>query len=292
MDVQCLYAGRNLLGESPIWHAAQKKLYWVDAIKPSLHALDPKTGQHQEWLMPALIGSIAPCATGGLIAAMGTGFAWIDLPSGTIRMHCVVNEALTPTHLNDGKCDRQGRFWAGEVSHDRNAAQGKLYCLQPNGQVEIKMRDLRLFNGPCWSPCNGYFYFTDSAKPCTIFRCDFDLKTATLGPRQIFIQTPENDDGIMDGCTIDQEGYLWSAKWNGYRLTRYAPTGQIDFELELPVRRPTSCIFGGKDLDTLFITSASKDVGEEKPEADTAAGRIYAIQFKDYRGIAETPFGG
>ncbi len=290
MQTRCLYEGPDLLGESPIWHAAEKKLYWVDAIKPALHALDPQSGQHQEWPMPALIGSIAVCKKGGLIAAIGQGFAWIDLPSGKVHMHAIVNEIGAAVHLNDGKCDRLGRFWAGEVCHDKISAQGKLYCLDAQGQVTIKRTDLSLFNGPCWSPCNRFFYYTDSFQKA-IYRCDYDLKTGTLGPKHPLIQIPAEDLSTPDGCTVDQEGYLWSAKWNGQRLTRYTPNGEIDQEYALPMHRPTSCIFGGENQGTLFVTSCSQDLGEAVPLHDPYAGQLWALQFEQYRGIAETAFG-
>ena len=290
MQIKLLYKAHDLLGESPIWHAKHQQLYWVDAIKPALHGLHPDTGQHQEWPMPALIGSIAACQNGGLVAAIGTGFAFIDLPSGAVRMQKTVREVPSSFHLNDGKCDRLGRFWAGEVCHDKTQPQGKLYCLSPNGEIQVKAADLLLFNGPCWSPCNRFFYFTDSFQKI-IYRCPFDLNTGTIGPKQVFIQIPNSDSSSPDGCTVDAEGYLWSAKWEGSRITRYSPDGQIDQEFELPIQRPTSCIFGGTNLDTLFITSCSKDISESKALSDPNAGQLFAIQFKKYRGIAETPFG-
>ena len=277
MPITCLYEGRDLLGESPLWDSTTHTLYWVDAIKPALHALHPATGTHQEWPMPALIGAIALRKKGGLIASLGTGIAFIDLPSGQITMHKIVNEALSPVHLNDGKCDAAGRFWVGEVCHDKMRSNGRLFCLHPNGDLEVKANNLALFNGPCWSPCQRIFYFTDSFKRI-IFRADFNLKTAEMGVPEPLIVIPEGDSGIPDGCTVDAEGYLWSAKWNGYRITRYAPNGKIDREFELPIQRPTSCIFGGENLDTLFITSASKDVGEPTPLSDPKAGQLFALQ--------------
>ena len=290
MQINCLYEGHDLLGESPLWHAKNQQLYWVDAIKPALHALHPATGQHQEWAMPELIGSIALCQDGNLIAAMASGFAWIDLPSGKIRMQKKVREAGAPFHLNDGKCDRLGRFWAGEVCHDKTLPQGQLYCVYPNGEIQVKASDLFLFNGPCWSPCNRFFYFADSFQKI-IYRCDFDLKTGTLGQRQVFIQIPKDDPSSPDGCTVDAEGYLWSTKWEGSRITRYAPDGRIDCEFELPIQRPTSCTFGGENLNTLFITSCSQDSGESAPLADPHAGQLFMIQCEKVRGIAEKPFG-
>lgn len=293
MIIEALWEGRDLLGESPVWHHEDRMLYWVDAIRPGLHALDPNTQQHHYWDMPALIGSIAPRVNGGLVAAIGTGFAFIDLPSGRVDIQKAMNEVFDPVHLNDGKCDRAGRFWAGEVSHDKQNPQGKLYCFDPKqAQVRIMETGVTLFNGPCWSPDNKYFYYTDSFTPRSIFRYQFDLKTGNIAHKEVFIQIPADDPGVPDGCTVDSEGYLWSAKWNGFRITRYRPDGTIEREIEMPVQRPTSVIFGGDRMDTLFVTSASKDVGEKEPLADLKSGQLFKIVLKDIRGIPETPFRG
>ena len=291
-QIDCLTEQPMLLGESPIWHAAEQLLYWVDALKPALYALDPLTGQQQSWKMPALIGSIAPREQGGLIAAIGCGIAFIDLPSGAVKMQKIINPALVGKHLNDGKCDRQGRFWCGEVSHDKQQPTGKLYRFDLDQTLQVMENEIALFNGPCWSPCNRYFYYTDYFKQRTIFRYTFDASSGKITAAMPFIRIAKDDLGIPDGCTIDSEGYLWSAKWNGYRITRYSPEGQLDLEIPLPVQRPTSCIFGGKNLDTLFVTSASQDVGEPQPLADVAAGKLFAITLTNICGIIETPFKG
>jgi L-arabinonolactonase len=289
MDINCAYQGRDLLGESPLWDAKSQKVYWVDALKPALHCLNPQTSQHQEWPMPGLISAIGLHHNGGLIAAIKEGLFYIDLPSGKVRLLKQINSDSAGVHLNDGKCDRLGRFWVGEVSHDKTNPSGKIYCLHPDGRLEIKMTGIALFNGPCWSPCNRFFYFTDSFHK-TIYRCPYDLNSATLGPREVFVQIPTTDPSTPDGCTVDQAGYLWSAKWDGYRITRYSPSGTIDCEITLPMQRPTSCIFGGKKLDTLFITSASQDIGETAPLQDIYAGAMFTIQGHTHHGIAEIAF--
>ena len=291
-QLECISKVSNLLGESPIWHQQEKKLYWVDAIKPALHALCPVSGKHQQWNMPALIGSIAPRKQGGLIAAIGCGIAFIDLPSGKVQMQRLINPPLSNKHLNDGKCDRQGRFWVGEVSHDKTKPSGKLYRFDGDGSLHVMGNNITLFNGPCWSPNADYFYYTDYFNGRYIFRYAFNTKQGTISDGQPFIPIAMNDRGIPDGCTVDSEGYLWSAKWDGYRISRYDPEGNLKMEISLPIQRPTSCIFGGENLDTLFVTSASQDVGELTPLKDRDAGKVFAIKFAKLRGIAETPFLG
>ena len=253
-QLDCIFDGCNVLGESPIWHHNEKMLYWVDALKPALHRLEPQSGQYQQWEMPALIGSIAPRHLGGLIAAIGCGIAFIDLPSGNVQMQTIINPALTGKHLNDGKCDRQGRFWVGEVSHDKHHPTGNLYRFDPDGSLHVMEQNIALFNGPCWSPNAQYFYYTDYFSKRNIFRYEFNTKHGEISNRQPFIHIAENDRGVPDGCTVDSQGFLWSAKWDGYRISRYNPEGKLDREISMPVQRPTSCIFGGENLDTLFVT--------------------------------------
>ncbi len=290
-QLNCIFAGNDLLGESPIWHQQEKKLYWVDAIKPALHALCPYSGEHQQWKMPALIGSIAPRKRGGLIAAIGCGIAFIDLPSGKVSMQKLINPPLCNKHLNDGKCDRQGRFWVGEVSHDKTKPNGKIYRFDGDGSLHIMQENIALFNGPCWSPNNDYFYYTDSFNERRVFRYIFEAQKGTIKNGEVFIQMAA-DNVMPDGCTVDSEGYLWSAKWDGHRISRYDPEGNLVMEIPIPTQRPTSCIFGGEDLDTLFVTSASQDVSELKPLDDQNAGNVFSIKFAKLRGIAETPFLG
>lgn len=289
MKLECLLSCRNDLGESPLWHTDENVLYWVDAIKPALHRLDPETAEYQTWLMPGLIGSIAMRKQGGLVAAIGKGFAFIDTQTGQIIQIVDVLKEDEPVHLNDGKCGPLGRFWAGTVSHRSGEALGKLFCLDEEGLVSVQADNILLSNGLAWSPCRQYFYFTDTLKH-GIYRYRFNRYDGTITNRELFIEL-DQQDGNLDGLTIDQAGYLWSAIWNGYKIIRYTPNGKIDREIALPIQRPTSCIFGGKDMKTLFITSASRDVNEKKPLADPQAGGLFALHV-DVAGMPEPQYLG
>ena len=291
-QLRCLVDTPCMLGESPVWHAAEQTLYWVDALKPALHALDPVTCNHKHWPMPALIGSIAPRAQGGLIAAIGCGIGFIDFPEGKVHIKTLINPPLVDKHLNDGKCDRQGRFWVGEACHNKDQPNGNLYRFDPDHSLHVLERNISIFNGPCWSPDSSYFYFNDYYNERSVFRYAFHSDSGSIKNVERIIQISKNDDGIPDGCTIDSEGYLWIAKVGGQRITRYTPDGLVDTEIPLPIKRPTSCIFGGPDLDTLFITSMSQDVGEKSPSKEGGAGKLFAIQFSEIRGIPEVPFAG
>lgn len=289
MPVECILKCRNELGESPLWHHQERALYWVDAIKPAIHRYDPKTKAHQSWSMPELTSSIAMCKKGGLIASMGTGFVHFDTQSGSIEPLTQVLSGKDAERINDGKCDPLGRFWAGTVSPDPHQGLGKLFCLSRSYSVTTMKENVILSNGLAWSPCHSYFYFTDTLRSC-IYRYRWHKDSGTISDQEIFI-TLDNKIGNLDGLTVDQQGYLWSAIWDGYKIIRFTPTGEIDSEITMPVQRPTSCIFGGDDMQTLFITSASRDVNEPEPLADEFAGGVFAIHL-DVAGLPEPQYLG
>lgn len=289
MTLTCLLTCRNELGESPLWHQQEQALYWVDAIKPTLNRFDPKNGAYQVWPMPALIGSIGIRAQGGLVAAMGNGFVFINTETGKLNHVVDILTDQDDVHLNDGKCGPLGRFWAGTVSHCSGKGYGKLFCLDVNGNVTVQANDIFLSNGLAWSPCRRYFYFTDTLRHC-IYRYRFNRDTGILSEKEVLIRL-DKKAGHLDGLTVDCDGYLWSAVWDGYKLIRYTPDGRIEREIALPIRRPTSCIFGGKDMKTLFITSASRDVNEPKPLDDSLAGALFALEC-DVAGIPEPQYLG
>lgn len=286
MNIECIYDQPALLGEGPLWHPQEHVLYWVDIVKPALHRLDPKTKQHQSWFMPSEIGCIGLRAKGGLIAALRTGFAIIELPSGETRL---VNEPIhnkSKTMFNDGKGDRQGRFWAGTKDVAEQAPLGSIYRLDANGECQALDHGFTVSNGLAWSPDNSIMYICDSPAR-VIYQYDFNPTSGAITNKKIFVRIAE-DAGYPDGLTVDKEGYLWSAHWDGWRITRYAPNGAIDRVIEMPVQRPTSCCFGGPKLSTLYVTSASVRLTPAELNRQPLAGCVFAIE-TTFQGIPE-PF--
>ena len=271
------------LGEGPLWHAEEQALYWVDIAQKQLHRLQWQSQLHQQWSMPDFIGCIAPRKSGGLIAGIGPHLATIDLPSGDVSILHTFADGL---RLNDGKCDRQGRFWFG--SAQPNAPEAKLYRYDPDGTLTTMEEGIYISNGLGWSPDNRYFYYTDSVAR-TIWRYDFNPNTGEICNRIVWVELSEAD-GFPDGLTVDAEGFVWSACWEGQQVVRYAPSGKSDRVIPMPVARPTSCMFGGPKLTTLFVTSCSRDVTETDALPEPA-GSLFAIETVS-KGLIEPSFGG
>jgi len=289
--IEVVWKGPAKLGEGPLWHPKEQVLYWLDCIKPELHRIDPATGAHKSWIMPGTIGSIAPREAGGLVALVGTALAFItfenDEAKVTPQVEVITKESRL--RLNDGKCDRQGRFWGGTVAPDFSDPTGALYRFDTEKKMTEMVSHIKVSNGLGWSLDNKIMYYTDSLQH-KIFKYNFDEKTGDISNESVFALVPESE-GVPDGLTVDAEGYVWSAQWNGWRVTRYKPDGTIDRVIRTPVQRPSSCIFGGKDLDTLYITSASQDVGEDHPLTGELDGALLAIKI-GVRGLPEPAYLG
>ena len=248
-----------------------------------------KTAQHQVWQMPTNICCIAPHIDGGLVAAMHSNFVRIDLPSGKLFDIAAPITPTQPLMFNDGKCDRQGRFWAGTKDAAEKSPIATLYRLDQDGQFHTMVTGITETNGIAWSPDNQKMYFCDTL-PRLIHEYDFDAATGTLSNHHLFTTVPEGV-GLPDGLTIDAAGYLWNVHWNGWRVVRYAPDGKIDREIFMPVQRTTSCCFGGDDYNTLYVTSVSKDLTAADLKKGPLAGCVFAVNIAGMQGLPE-PFYG
>lgn len=288
MQIETIWESPDGLGEGPIWHADEQVLYWLDILKPSLKRLNPATGEYREWPIPEHIGSVVPRAQGGLVATMGNRVVAIDMPSGTISTLVEVPQWRDDIRMNDGKCDRKGRYWFGVANLSVEDPKGRLYRLDPDGTLTQMEEKITISNGLGWSPDNKKFYYTDGLK-YRIYQYDYDLERGDISNRQTFIQldkTPIEPDGL----TVDSEGYVWDAQWNSWKILRYSPDGKMSMEIEMPVQRPTSCIFGGPNLDILYVTSSSQNLGEDSVLPPPAGG-LFAIDV-GVRGLPEPAFTG
>lgn len=286
MSVNCIWQGPAALGEGPLWCVDQQCLYWIDIAGHRLHCLYPDTQQHQSWDMPALIGAIALHHEGGLIAAVGDAIVKIDLPSGEVTELINVIQGDTALRLNDGRCDRQGRFWVGVAHATTGNPRGGLYRYDPDGSIHVMETGITISNGLGWSPDDRFFYYTDSLRHC-IYRYDYERQSGSISNRQIFARVPSQME--PDGLTVDTDGFIWSAQWNGAKVIRFSPSGDVAQEIILPTPRITSCALGGADLKTLFITSCCRNV-DETTSLDLPAGSVFAASVS-VAGIAEPAFG-
>ena len=283
----CVWHGQNVLGEGPLWDRRTQLLYWLDIARNELHCFDPNTTQHRLWHLSETVCSLGLLGETSFIAAWKNGFGTVELPSAEFSPLSVSFKPAQNTMFNDGKVDRQGRFWAGTKDLVEQTALGSLYRLDGDGLVKEMDHGFTVSNGMAWSLDNKILYFTDSPAR-TIYRYDFDPITGDISNRQPFAIIA-TDAGYPDGLTIDSEGYLWGAHWGGWRITRYKPTGDIDRVIQMPVEQPTSCCFGGKDLDILFITSASRDLTAEQLSRGPQAGALFSLN-PGVKGLPEPLF--
>lgn len=242
-EVVCVVDAKNKLGEVPVWDVAEQALYWVDIEGALLQRFHPATGSVRRWEMPERLCALALREKGGLVIALASGFAFFDLETGAIQRLAAPEAHLPGNRMNDGKCDRRGRFWAGTMDDSLKDRTAALYRLDPDLCCHRMETGIGISNSLAWSPDNRTFYYADSLVK-TIFAYDFDLDTGAIRNRRVLADC-RHLPGTPDGSTIDAEGFLWNAHWDGWKLVRYAPNGRVDREVKLPVQKPTSCMFGG-----------------------------------------------
>jgi L-arabinonolactonase len=289
VKVQCEQASNAILGEGPSWDRADQSLYWVDIKRPAVFQWRPGAGQIGHWPIPTAVGCVSPALRNRLVLADTQGFAFLDKGTGAIQRIADPESHLPSNRFNDGKVDRAGRFWAGTIDERCAQATGSLYRLDPDLSVQRMAEGFICSNGLGWSPDNRTMYFTDSMVR-TIWAYEFDFETGALGRRRDFARFLEKD-GVPDGLTVDSEGYVWSALWDGWRVVRYKPNGDVDREIAMPVQRPSSCMFGGADLKTLFVTSACVELEWPALQRGPLAGALFSVQC-DVPGLPEVPFSG
>ncbi len=279
----------DLLGEGPVWSADEGALYWVDIKHPRVRRWTPATGDRADWKVPADIGSMAIRSRGGMVLALQHGFATLDLGDGTITSLHDPEPDLHGNRFNDGKCDPQGRFWAGTMDEDENVPSGSLYRLDPDLHSHRMVQGIICSNGLGWSPDGKLMYYTDT-RTHRIDVFSFESETGDIANRRTFAEVPA-DHGVPDGLTVDAEGMLWVACWGGWRVVRYAPDGSVNREVMMPVPQPTSCAFGGPSLNELYVTSARVGLDRSSLEQAPRSGGIFQID-TDSRGQGEYLFAG
>lgn len=284
-----IIAVNNVLGEGVIWQSSRRCLWWTDIESCAVYSYQFETKHLSRWPSPQRIGCIAPVENKDyLIVAFETGFAFFDPTSGWLRWLHSIESDIKGTRLNDGKTDRQGRFWAGSmVEIDKGVSEkGALYCLDGNLEYKEKISGLSISNGLCWSPDSSYMYHTDTPSR-RIDRYDFDSVSAEISNRKTFVKT--QPECMPDGATVDAEGFLWNAQWGGSQIVRYSPAGDVDLILPVPLSQPTCVAFGGPDLNLLCITSATQGLSQEARKASPDAGNLLIYE-TDFMGLPEREF--
>jgi sugar lactone lactonase YvrE len=286
-EVECIANVRAVLGEGPTWVAREQALYWVDIPEKRLFRWSEADGLRETGL-GAHLCSLAPRASGGFIGAGYDGFLAFDPATGRLKNLGDPEPELETNRFNDGKVDREGRFWAGTMDRLEREASGSLYRFDPELNWTRIDSGYRVTNGPAFSRDGRTMYHSDSALQ-RIYA--FDLaEDGAAANRRIFAEFGPGD-GYPDGMTVDAEDCLWIAFWDGWCLRRLSQSGERVLDLPMPVQRPTSCAFGGPGLDRLFITSASRGLTHAEMEAQPSAGGLF-MAVPGVTGVAEPLFAG
>ena len=286
-NVECVADVQAVLGEGPAWVERDAALYWLDIKGRKIFRIGAEGGV-QSWPTAMRVGSLAPHAGGGFIGGTEHGIAFIDPEQGLVDLVVKPEEHLPDNRFNDGKVDRSARFWAGSMDDTEKVASGTLYRIDPDLSCTVIDRDYRVTNGPAFSPDGLVMYHNDSARQVTYaFDLDGDGNATN---RRTFIQFGDGD-GYPDGMTVDSEGCLWIAFWDGWCVRRFSPDGERQQTIRMPVSRPTSCAFGGINLDRLYITSARIGLDEQQLSKEPQAGGLFMVT-PGVKGIAERAFAG
>jgi sugar lactone lactonase YvrE len=261
------------LGEGPMWDARSGRIAWVDILGRRVHLTDPLTGATESIETPLDVGAIAARAKGGFVAALQDGF-WV-IGDGQPRRITTIPEARPGLRFNDGKCDPAGRFWAGTMAYDQAAGAAALYRLDADGRSTRVIDGVTISNGLDWTIDATTMYYVDSPLH-RIDAFDYEPSTGEISNRRIAIQVAA-EAGTPDGLTLDAEGGIWVALWDGGAVHRYLD-GRLELVIRLPVSRPTSCAFGGVDLDELYVTSAWEGLSGAERRIQPLAGSLFRIR--------------
>jgi sugar lactone lactonase YvrE len=269
--VDVVLAAEARLGEGPVWDPRNSCLRWVDILRGRVHRFDPASGVDTFFEVGEDVGTVAVRAAGGLVLATASGLSTCLEDGG--RRTTLHEVATDPPggRFNDGKADPWGRFWAGTMVEDADGG-GALYRLDPDRTLHTVLTGVSVSNGLGWSPDGTTMYYVDTrTHGVDVF--DHDPSTGAVTNRRRLVEV---DRGWPDGMTVDAEGCLWVALWDGWGLRRYAPDGRLVTTVEVPAQRVTSCAFGGPDLSTLYVTTAR--VGLRDLRDQPAAGALFACE--------------
>ncbi|MBB6124291.1 SMP-30/gluconolactonase/LRE family protein [Sphingobium subterraneum] len=276
------------LGESPRWHEAERRLYWVDIPECALHRFDPATGRDEKRIFAQQLGCLAFVAGGGLILGMKDGCAWLERwDAEPVPFGPQIFAGDPDRRFNDGRTDIRGRFWIGSVNTAKRQNDAALYCLYGDGALEEAEGGMLTCNGAAFGGDGAHFCHTDTpSHMLRVYRYDPD--TATLSDHRVLHQFPQGK-GRPDGGSYDEAGYYWSALFDGGRVVRISPEGAIVQEVTLPVSRPTMIAFGDEDRRTAYVTTARAGLDAARLAAEPLAGAIFRFRV-DVPGVAEADF--
>jgi sugar lactone lactonase YvrE len=275
---------KSLLGEGALWHPHHQKLYWVDIEGKQFHIYDPLTGRNKSYDTGKKVGTVVPLEDDTVLLALHDGIAALNTATGeiTYRLETDIHQEHN-RRFNDGKCDPHGRFWVGTLSMDGVRGVSSLYCIDSNFDIQEKITGVSISNGIIWSLDGNLMYYIDTPTQ-QIIQYDFDTHSGQIGNKKVIIEIAE-EMGSPDGMTIDADGMLWIALWDGFAVVQYDPaSGALLQTVNVAAPKVTSCAFGGKNLETLYITTARVEMTDDELEKYPLSGGVFSVKV-NARGI-------
>ena len=277
LHAELVLDAKTMLGEGSIWHPKENKLYWIDIEGKVLHIYDPATNKDQQFLLGSRVGTVVPVKGGGALVALQNGIHKIDTKTGKLSF---INNPLPDTNnlrFNDGKCDPSGRFWVGTMALDSRKKGGVLYRMDKDKTIRVILDSVTISNGIVWTADRKTMYYNDTPTG-TIQAFDYDDNTGEISNRRVAVRIPRGGGG-PDGMTIDADGNLWVALWGSGTVGKFDPrTGQLLQKVIVPAPNVSSCAFGGKNLETLYITTARVYMNEEKLKQFPLSGGLFSVK--------------
>lgn len=291
-ELRCLWPAGATLGEGTLWSPSRQALYWVDILGRRLHRYEPGSDARASWHFEEEISAVAERSNGhGLIVTLRSGFAFFDPDSGALERLHDPEPHIPGNRFNDGKCDAQGRFWGGTMDFGCRELTGKLYRFDAARRCHLAFdANYAVTNGPTWSLDGRTLFFNETARK-RVHAFDFDSETGELSNQRLWLRFGD-DDGHPDGMTTDAKGRLWIAHWGAACVTCHDPLSAAELaRIRLPTDHVSNCCFGGKDLKTLFITTARFELSEAQLAAQPLAGALFSIDL-DAAGRAPNLYAG
>jgi sugar lactone lactonase YvrE len=296
--VSCIVKSEDSLGEGCLWDGGRGGLWWLDIARPTrINFFHPVTGEHRTWYSNVMLTAIALRGDGSLVAGGTGGIYFFDPGTGVLRHVSEPETDRAQNRFNDGACDSAGRLWIGTMHENIGprgedlpipAPTGALYKVEADGSSKRMFDAVGVSNGPCWSPDERIFYFSDSMAQI-IWAFDFDVASGEITNRRVLNDT--KDHGYPDGATVDADGYVWSARWDGRCVLRIDPKGRIDRIVDMPVKRPTCVVFGGLLLDVMYVTSSRAHLSADEIAARPLNGGVLCFDPR-VRGFLKNRFAG
>lgn len=283
-EVELTLKIKSELGEGAFWDHRTQRLFWVDITGLKVHIYDPETGINKTFPTPSMVGTVVPGYKDKAVIALVDGIYLLNTLSGEISLLSDVEADMTYNRFNDGKCDPNGNLWVGSMHFDQTLPKANLYKVDGKGNASKMLDSVTISNGIVWTKDSRTMYYIDT--PTGQIRAfDFDVENSSISNERIAVEVPVSM-GFPDGMTIDDEDKLWVGLWNGNAVARFDPvSGKLISKIEVPAHNVTSCSFGGRNFETLYITTSSLDMNEEEQAKYPLAGSLFEVK-PGVKGVA------